>query len=530
MTSSSSNVSSIARRVGRAFEKGDYNACAALLEQAGTQSERDEEIELWAARLCAQLEDWTGLLESAVRHLEKHPFDSEFLKHKACALGHLERWQEAADAWAAAGSLIPSSVDPLRELAIARAHCAEYKLFEDSIAQLKGLPDHRGLAAAAQAALKGNVLGRAVELYRELFSRDAGRADQEVARYRVEDDPRGIAIVVVAAARKNGHADNGTAGLTDVLVRAGRQHERQEDRVEAYADYSAALLLAPADTKLPRARQRLLRELKAQASGQQAAGDLERARASYRDLLRCEPLDTVTLKHLLRILIDMNDLPFAARIAHCLAIAEPGSVNALAAAARAYDRSGEFTQALALWKEVLLLSPEHPQAQSGLLKIPTRMLAAGRTALAENRLAAACAAFAAVPSDTPQYDPARKRLQQTQRRVVAAMRIAYQEQRMSDVIALGQGMEPGGEPDRDIIRLMGRAAWQLHDYLAARDAFSRLASLDPDPASLLRLTRACIALKDWEGARKAVADLLAREPDHRDATSLKAQIDQALAT
>lgn len=528
-TTSSDRLDDILRLVSRAYTARDGATCRQLVDQALKLDPDSEAVHRWAARVAYREQAWPAVLNSARILLAAAPGNAEAVQLQARALSALEQWSEAADAWRRLADLRPDALDVWRELAHAAAVSGrtDMAFAAMDMLQARGRTDLAALQQAAGAAVDIGDSDLARRLFHSLAQSDRAAVETDLEDYLKQGQLRGAAAALAALQEDGAAPDDEAMTLSEALVRDAIHHERSDALLEACFDYGAALLLYPSDLIIQKGRTRSVEALITRANDCLAKGRQSEARARGLDLLRCASGQVALLRKAAALFAALADPEASERL--CLQILEqdPRDAEALLQLARLKEGAQQFDQALDLWRRLAKAHPGHKEGQRALERAPGRILTAGRTAFSEGRLIEAARHFQAVPSDSPLYEDACRRLEQAGRHMLRDVRIAYKEERMEEVVALGAVAADIVADNSEVLRLLARGAMKLRDNGTAVEAWERFLEQDRQSVpAFVGLGRCRLGLGDLDAARAALDQAQALDPEDVSARQLQQDIDR----
>jgi tetratricopeptide (TPR) repeat protein len=445
---------------------------------------------LTEARSAYKLGDWARVLDEAARCLRSRSDDREALQLSARAAGRLRRWDDAAGAWRKVIALRADHAEAWYQLGHALLKIKQTNQAFDSLDRLEELggSSNKALNYAGRLALEMRQFARAAATLNRLATLDPTVLEADVTQMDGKRDLRESVLIMsaIAAAEPAKAQPIGLQAATDALMRRAIMGEQAGSLLEAYQDYTAVSLAAPADVLASRSTARTLARLKHQAAGLLRVGDLEAAAQLSEQLLECEAQDPQLLQNLARIHMKREAWPDAQRVLDAYTRLFPDELDPAVQRARALERGDCPIEALAAWAKVATLNPGHEEAGRSITRLPAKIVKLGRTAMAGEDLPLAIKAFAAVPEGAEQHADAQRRLSQARRHLYKQMRDTYKARDYSAAAKLGASTLVFDDNAADFLSLLAKSALKIRDYAVALGAFERLLVADPDNASAIR--------------------------------------------
>jgi len=494
----------------------------------------DEKTLQLLCRAAYEERDWKALETWSARLLARRPASAEAQIFRGRAASRLRDWTGAAEAWASVVRHRPGWAEGHFQLVRALFRSGRKDQAREAITALAALAPRQQTHAdfLLQASVEVGDCRAALIYGEELVGLDPATAERRLGAFATARNHRGVALLAdallrsaLSSERAEGLRNAITEALAALAARAAAE-ERAGDLEKAHHDHTAALLVDPGNGPAQRSVMRIERTVRAAAQEAQKAGDLQSARDRFRLLAEFNPEDLDAQVGLGRVLMCLGDWSAAVPVWRRVAAERPQRVEGHLQLARALSRSGEESEALPVWRHILALEPDHKEAAEMTARGPARLLAHGRAALAADDPCRAAEILLKARTIDPTNADIARRLEQTGRKLLQAMRAAFKASDMAAVLDCGALANRLRPDDPAIQLLIGRAAMALRACETAIPAWERLADLDPSsrPLCELQLARCYVRLRRKAEAQAALRQVLLRDPVHAEARALLARL------
>jgi len=517
----------------KAYESSDTALCRQFLDQAAEIDSDSLGVLRWRARLSHREGDWRDLYDATSQYCLVDSDDREMRQFLARACSNLKLWPEAVRAWRDLIVLRPGWPEGLFQLARAQAKCNLISAAGATITELEALGENNAASwmLAGRLAVEVGDIARAISIFSRVAQHDGDKAQSELGYFEKARDFRGTLAVAVSlqACGPSPRWEQKAGEVVNELTKSAAIHQRDGNLVEAYNDF-AALKIARNDELAAAGMTHILQALQSQVNRYIAQEDPRKAIHTYQMILRCVPGNERALAGIGRLLMTLQDWSAAAEAWEALLEKSPRDREALVQHARAVERAQDFAGAREAWAKVLAEAPSDREANDAVLKLPTRIVRAGRKAVEEQRYVDAARLFALVSEECPEYADARRRLEQVTRHLLKEMRAAYKDKKHAHVVSVGITAAELEPKHVDVNRLLARAAMATRSYPIAAQAWKRLMALSPETssASALSLAKCYLRMGKVEEGRTLVATLLRDDPENEDLSALAAQFEAAV--